>query len=201
MRLFRKYFSRYGHAILLACALTLGAMHPASAQDLEDQTTQLLHALDALSARADMTVETRADAFLALAESRFEFDTIAAASLPRNQSLSPATQADYLAAFRTHLSLSYGETVRRFGPSTSRFVGLRQRQDRPTIAFVDTTSGTTTRRSSWGLCPTPNLRICSIDVDGVRLSRQLRADFTKIVARDGIAAFLEALRSGALVQR
>lgn len=183
-------------AVWLVFLLSVGL---ASAQSMEDQASRLLRSLDTLSARIDMTDNARAAAFLDIAEKTFNIDQIAAASLPRTLKLSPAAQQAYEQAFRVHLSRAYVESQRR-GATVSRVVGVRQRQDKPPIVILSTQSGGTLRRSSWVLCSNETFLICQIEVEGVRLANRHRADFSALIRRDGFAAFLKALRAGALVR-
>jgi|SRR6056297_1378082 len=204
-----------------ACVAGLFIMLLAAAdkpgEGVEARAEGLLARLDALSAREEMTEAARARAFLDIAEGAFDIDRLAEMSLPREVALSAAQWRDYLQAFRRHLSLAYAESVRRHGPTRSRLVGVRRREDAPPIVVSETRTGggpetregvgpktrtgTRTRRSVWVLCAQEGFSICAVEVEGVRIATRNRARFGEVLAREGVDGLLKALRSGALVAR
>jgi len=137
--------------------------------------------------------------FIALSDRIFAVDTMAASALPREIRLSSSSWADYLKAFRLHLAIGFESGIQRFGPTRSDVVGVRQR-DNLRVVILRSESNEHTRTSAWFLCPAPEMRVCDVEVDGIRMSTHHRREFSAVLARDGLTMLIEHLRAGRLVR-
>ncbi|WP_157933030.1 ABC transporter substrate-binding protein [Roseovarius salinarum] len=194
---------KFCRALAIVCLAALLSIRPAAgrAEDpsLADWASDAVRALDALSAKADLAPDARMRRFRKLATRIFALDAMAAAALPRDVRPTPSDRARYGDAFRHHLAIGFERAVQRFGPTTSRVRAVRQRAD-TRIVLLRTQSEKRTRTSAWILCPPPALRVCDVEVDGIRMSAHHRREFAAVLAQEGLEGLIAHLRSGRLAR-
>lgn len=191
----RKTAGRALFAVLLSVVLA----SQAPADDTREKISQLLSDLNGLAARTDLTDEERAAEFLDLAEQGFDLDAMARAAIDPDLVPTEASWTQYLEAFRMHLAHAFIEGVRTYGPSRAQILGIRRPPDGAPVVFIGSADRQSERLDTWILCPGSEIKVCDVEVGGIRASARQRQDFSAVIERDGFDAFLEALRSGALV--
>lgn len=165
-----------------------------------DAAANLLAKLDTLSAETGLDDTARAKKFLALTRDSFDFEAMAMAALPAARRLPNSDRLRYASAYRTQMAIAFVKAVHRFGATSSTLLDLRERPNGSVVVLLKSKGKGRARRSAWLLCPGKAFRICDVEVDGVRVTRNQRADFRAVLASDGIEGLITALRSGRLAQ-
>ncbi|MCB1395431.1 MAG: ABC transporter substrate-binding protein [Rhodobacter sp.] len=171
---------------------------PGRADPVTDRLAGVLADLDAVSA-ADLETPSRAAAFLQIVARAFDLDRMALASLSPEDLPEPEAWDAYQDAYLSHTVQTFLQKLAAYGPTVSTPVGLRIAQDGAQVFVFRSQAGGRTTQMGWVLCPDGSLRICDVEIYGIRASSYQGRQFARALARLGWEGFLADLQGGALV--
>jgi phospholipid transport system substrate-binding protein len=185
-------------APLIAFVLALASFAPAHAdhtpRQVIDQTSeQVLAVLRDHSLDSDAKVHRIEQ----IAYGHFDFDVMSRLVLARNwNAMSEAQRAEFVPAFKKHLSVTYGRNVERYNNERIEILGEREetRGDWTVKTKILRTNADDVavdyrlRKSS------DDWRVIDVVIEGVSLIANFRSQFQDIISNGGVPHLLELLR-------
>jgi len=171
---------------------------PGLADPITDRLSRVLADLDAVSA-ADLEGPSRAAAFLQIVGNAFDLNRMAGASLSPEDLPTPEAWDAYQSAYLAHTVQTFLQKLDAYGPTVSTPVGLRTASDGAQVFVFRSQASNRTTQMGWVLCQDDSLRVCDVEIYGIRASSYQGRQFTRALARLGWEGFLADLQGGALV--
>ena len=187
--------------VAIAAAVSLaGATAQASTPGEAAQRVVRATADDVIAVLKDTSLspDEKRERITTVVDQRFDFMTLSRLVMARNWSkLSQEQQAQFVAEFRRHLSITYGKNVENYRDEKVVIIGDREEArgdwtvktivERPTAENVKVDYRLRQRDGEW--------KMIDMIVEGVSLVANFRDQFKEVLARGGPEELLEQLRA------
>ena len=188
--------------LLVAMALLFplaAAAAPASDADRDAAKAAVDATVDSVMAVLNdeaLPIEQKRDAIEAIAYERFDFNTISKLVLARNwRRMTPAQREQFEQEFKRHLSVTYGDSLDRYGDETVEITDSRaERNGDVTVRSRILSEGDPlavdyrlrSRNGSW--------YVIDVIVEGVSLLSNFRSQTQEIISAEGPEGLIQKLR-------